>query len=341
MRQLLALLLGLLFFFAGTLVRANDLAGVWEIRFQDAVGQHYLDVFELREDGHYVTHMQSNVPSDRGTYRHQNNVLSLTSRISPQFSRDIPYSLKGGVLSLHFAQPGRDPLIANWQRSTLTRRLPTQVFADRRVPTQLVSTLTDLAEGVRRWQPDAVPTAIRISRLSQGEFETAMHFYSAQAGRELRLRVSAFDVKVSEHGGRQLLMRPLPPGLLDLAAVLPRVYSDSAAAPLRKADLRDWAKAGPVWRVTLEKGKGMAFSGITGERISGDVTGYVERYEADWNYAGELWRQAIEAMMPESDGDGKWPDCDHDLISDCELAFCYWKEPQNKLNKGYCSDYPS
>ena len=40
--------------------------GVWERRYQDAVGQSYLDILELRDDGSYVTHGKSPYRSDRG-----------------------------------------------------------------------------------------------------------------------------------------------------------------------------------------------------------------------------------------------------------------------------------
>ena len=126
MRTFLVLAIGFVLMM-GTTACAEQTSpvGVWEIRYQDAVGQHYLDVLELRDDGGYSTHMQSKVPSDRGTYMLTDDTITFSSFVNPIFSRDIPYLLEDNVLRIMVGAPGiPEPVYADWQRSELVRHLP-------------------------------------------------------------------------------------------------------------------------------------------------------------------------------------------------------------------------
>ena len=40
---------------------------------------------------------------------------------------------------------------------------------------------------------------------------------------------------------------------------------------------------------------------LIGERIEGDVTGYIAQYEADWDRMGEVWRKALDPYRPKAD----------------------------------------
>ena len=212
--------------------------GVWELRYRDAVGQSYLNVLELREDGTYATHMQDATPSDVGRYTLTETMVTFDSQLDPRFSRDVPYQLEGDTtLKLLIAAPGggATPFYVDWTRSPLTRRLPTTEMFARRVPGGLPQIVTALALEAQRWREDAVPTWIRIKALQNGEYETVLHFFSPATTEEMRLRITAFDIKVSTHNGNRTSQTLLPPEFLDLPLVLSKATESNISGALEKS----------------------------------------------------------------------------------------------------------
>lgn len=322
---------------------AQTAVGVWEIRYKDAVGQDYLDVLELTPEGRYTTHMQSNAPSDRGTYSLSDEAISFQSEVNPAFSRDVPYEFEGDVLRVLVGAPGiPQPIYVDWQRSALQRYLPHRGEPDRAVPGELPQTIARLTAARQVDRPDAVPTSITLEAQPHGEYTVVAHIYSEEQNDELRAFISPYHLIYRFNSADRAVKQPLPPEFLDLPAVLEYAAAHQVAGTLRKADLQVWGDHGAVWRLSMNDNSGGAFSAVTGEKIEGDVTGYREQYEADWSEARELWQKAFERFNGDDDDDDEeWPSCNNNVQSSCEAYHCYWKEPQNPLNDGYCSDYPS
>lgn len=319
----------------------NSPAGVWEVRYNDAVGQAYLDVLELRADGTYSSHMQGLTPSDRGTYQVNDGTIAFNSTQDAILSQSFPYLVEDGVLKLYLntTDGAANTPFVEWQPSTILRKLATVDVSNRKVPTGLSHALAAMSRDAVNWREDALPTVVRISSLPNGEFQTEVNLYSPSAVEILRAMITPFDVRVSTGNGQRAPKIPLPVEFIELPEIL---ENTGFTGNLDRANLQVYGDYGAVWSVRMNNRQGAYVSATTGEVIEEDVTGYIEGYEADWNYAGELWRQVLDSMRSESDP--KWPDCDYDLENvECELAGCFWNEDYKTnptLNEGYCRSYP-
>lgn len=314
--------------------------GTWELRYQDAVGQSYLDVLELRQDGSYATHMQGATPSDAGTYTLTDAAIALESSVDPLFSREIPFTLiDDDTLSLMVAPPGStERVYVEWMRSSLVRKLETIDVSARKIPRDLPAVVAGLLAGVKSWQDDAVPTAIRLEAGSNGELTTVLHFLSPKAVEEMRVAITAFDARASVHDGSRALSRPLPVEFMGLPETLAAANEQGVDGPLQEADVQVWGSHGAVWRIATVDGQRASFSAVDGQRIEADVTGYADQYEADWNRAGELWRQASDRWRLIEEA-SSWPNCDTDFEYECLDQGCTWNEPSPALPDGSCVPY--
>ena len=314
--------------------------GVWEIRYQDAVGQSYLDVLELRADGSYTTHMQGVTPSDTGRYELTQDAIAFHSNVDPLFSRDVPFTLPdSGTLSLMVAPlESAQRVYVEWRRSSLARKLQTIELNTQNTPRALPAVVAALHADVRRWHDDAVPTAIRLEAQPNAEFSTVLHFLSPGAAEELRVKITPFDSRSSTHDGGRAASRPLPVEFLDLPDVLEAADEQGAGGAIESAHLQVWGTHGAVWQVQTASGASLWLSAADGRRLDGDVTGYVDQYEADWESAGELWREAADRWKLIEDIES-WPNCDSELEYECLDQGCAWNEPSAALPNGSCVPY--
>jgi hypothetical protein len=343
MRKFLIQMIGLMLAMTTTACAEQTTpVGVWELRYQDAVGQSYLNVLELRKDGTYATHMQDATPSDTGRYTLTDTMVTFESRLDPRFSRDVPYELDGDTtLKLLIVAPGGggNAFYVDWTRSSLTRQLRIIEIFERRVPGDLPSRLAAFASEAQKWKEDAVPTWIRMTARQNGEYETILHFFSPSTMQELRMTVTAYDIKTSTHNGSRTAHRPLPPEFLDLPLLLIKANENQITGPLEKADLSVYEQHGAVWQITMTNRQRGSFSAETGAKIDGDVTGYKAQYEADWNHAGELWRKAMKQWQKD-DSNGEFHTCPMDPIFDHCPDGCYYHSPSPPVvTRGWCSIY--
>lgn len=313
-------------------------AGVWELRYQDAVGQSYLNVLELRKDGTYVTHMQDATPSDTGRYSVSETALFFDSAVGPQFSRDVFFSMEDShTLKLFLTAPGVGEAVAvDWKRSDLRRRLRTWEWFGQRAPGELSTEVAAFLGEARNWREDAAPTAIRMEAGRNRDFNTVLHFFSPSTAEELRMTITPFDVRSSTHEGVRAKQIPLPPAFIDLPLILIKAAESEFEGALEKADLQVWGDYGPVWRLFYANQQGGSFSATSGDRINSDVTSYIAQYEADWNRASDLWRKALEQYRPKPrtadsdfEPDISGPDCNvfcdvYDTQSSCNSAGGDW-----------------
>lgn len=302
--------------------------GVWERRYQDAVGQSYLDILELRDDGSYVTHGKSPYRSDRGAYVIENGTIGFRSSVNQQFSKDAPFKLSGAnTLTLTTTTPFGSE--TEWSRSALSPNLRTVTINDRDIPSGLAGVMmSGLASKAQPWRPDALPTAIDVKPLPNGYYETAMHYYSPSSVEEMVIRVTAYDIAITTGKGDRSYQLPLPPNFMDLPQIVERAGNDRA---LIKASIRAYENAGAAWMSFYDgERRGRTNAALTGEPIKGDVTGYIANYNADWAKAGELWRKA----MARSGANSGRLYTGITTRSDCLLSGGSWKS--NGLGGGWC-----
>ena len=149
-----------------------------------------------------------------------------------------------------------------------------------------------LASEARPWQGDALPTWVRVERMQSGGYQVVFHFFSPSATQEMRITVTEHGIRSSVHDGSRTVSAPLPLIFMDLPRIVSEAQVERFHGALGKADLRVYKGHGAAWMATFDGARtGAAFSGETGERIHGDVTGSIAQYEADWQKTAEIWQR--------------------------------------------------
>ncbi|MEL7028196.1 MAG: hypothetical protein AAGL49_03065 [Pseudomonadota bacterium] len=309
----------------------DDVVGVWEHRYVDAVGQAYLDLFWLREDGTYLTQIQGAGPDDRGRYVVEGASLGLRSDINQAYSKDYPFSRPDGD-TLRLTQMLLGPVDVDWKRSDLKPILRIARHEDRDLPGGLAGVMAAaLTSQAKPWRDDALPTAIFIEPRENGTFETVMHFYSPSTEEEMRLRFGYFDYEVKTFDGSRAFNRPLPPNFVDLPLMIDKAAEHGFDGALKKASLRSFAKHGAAWMASFEGARqGTTISAETGALINEDVTGYIDQYNADWKAVGEIWAQVAAQNAPKTSevDDLDW------ITPDCGITCHIYDNPAECRNEG-------
>ena len=279
----------------------SDPVGTWERRYQDAVGQKYLDVLELFENGTYIKH---GVFPDSGSYIIEDDTIAFRSAVDQRFSRDVTFSLDKDTMKFRFTL--LFPQEEDWVRSSLTRNFRTIDIDGRHVPRALPGVMMSaLVSEARPWQEDALPTWIRLDEKPNGQYDVIFHFYSPSMVEEMRIRVSPYDIKKSTNDGSRTATAALPPNFMDLPQIIALAKDAGLRGKLWRADARVYDGFGAVWMLST-KADGASVSAETGAIIEEDVTGYIAQYNADWQRARELWRKARERARPRSSPFSTW-----------------------------------
>ncbi|WP_428409497.1 hypothetical protein [Hyphococcus sp.] len=277
--------------------------GVWEMRYQDAVGQSYLNILELRQDGSYATHMQDGTPSDGGSYTISNNIIHFESAYDPRLSRDIAFT-RPNASTLEMAIPGLLPVSAEWRRSELKPLFETATVNGREIPLDLPELVASaLATQAIPWREDAWPTWIFVAESPIGRAKLTLTFYSRSSGDMLRLDLSKYAMRSFENDGSRFFQEPLPAQFVDLTDIMEKAKNDGVAGALNTAEMRVFGTAGPAWMLATNGPVGVTYSAQTGARLDGDVTGYIAQYESDWDKLGEIWREAMRKYEKSPDKD--------------------------------------
>ncbi|MCB2099115.1 MAG: hypothetical protein KDE05_15900 [Parvularculaceae bacterium] len=312
---------------------ADGPAGVWEMRYQDAVGQSYFNVLELRPDGSYATYMQDATPDDHGGYALADGALTFTSKVDPRFSQSLPYELQDDRLKIFtasFPGAGVNPPAAEWRRSDALPAFQTKVIAGDELPVGLPGMATAaMASHALPWRADAQPVSLEVEISPPGRgVNVRLRFFSPAANEGLQLNITKYTISSRPLDGARMERRPLPADFTDLAVILDKAASEGVAGAFRRADLKMFEKAGPAWMISPEAPRGATYSAITGERIHGDVTGYIAQYEADWAKNAAIWRQVIAQQKNDGDDLKKAFDNAQDEYDQgiCELDHGSWRD---------------
>ncbi|MCB1672575.1 MAG: hypothetical protein R3F41_16265 [Gammaproteobacteria bacterium] len=278
---------------------ATGPAGFWENRYQDAIGQSYLNVMEQRDDGSYATFMQDSTPDDHGRYSLAGGVLRLQSEVDPRYSRSLPYQWDGDTLKLSvepFPGAGFITVTVEWQRSAALPAFETFNSNGDELPVDLPGLVASaLVSHALAWHEDALPVSLDI-RISPPGRRTrlTLEFFSPSTVEGLRLDLYKYVFSSRVIDGSRMRQQPLPAGFVDLSDILRIAESQGLSGRFQRADLRTYVNAGPAWMILPQGPRGATYSAISGERIEGDVTGYISQYEADWTRNAEIWRQVFE-----------------------------------------------
>jgi hypothetical protein len=201
---------------------------------------------------------------------------------------------------------------------------PTAEFEGKRLPVALAQfALLAQSNLAQAWRDDAILVAVEVEEHQSSDYALVLSFVSPRDNTGMQVRFTPHDSDMHYFRDVHWGDAPLPPDFVDLKPLLEAARKAGMRGALRKAELRVWKGAGPVWRIFPHGPRGVSFSALTGKRIEGDVTGYVAQYNADWNRAAKLWRKAMNRLGPNKEGYREY--CrSHTNFSGCELAGCKW-----------------
>ncbi|MCB2090875.1 MAG: hypothetical protein KDF58_05450 [Alphaproteobacteria bacterium] len=283
----------------------DDPVGIWEVNYQDAVGQHYHDVLELKKDGTYIRY-GTTLYADRGKYSFKDNIIYFESDVNSNIKLQIPYK-RPDSNSLRFEPIVPPNSSQQWTRVNYPPYFRTVEIDDRFIPAEIEQLmLTALQNESQGSYSDIIPTGIDINELKNGQYQINFTFLSSSNNKMLNIRVKPYDlsVKITDNTGfRQI---PITSGFLDFPEIISAAKKAGLKGPVKRADLKAYGKYGAVWFINTP-GQAANISAATGEHIKEDVTGYIANYEADWNHAAQIWAEVMAKYTKKDDKDeGFW-----------------------------------
>lgn len=305
---------------------ATGIAGVWEMRYRDAAGQLYVNVLELRDDGTYASFMADRTPDDQGRYRYADGALKLESDVQARLSGVFPARLDGSrlTLTLPALPPTRQGTEVVWQRSELTPAFDTTQVMGRPVPRELTRFVREAMVGVGlTWQGDALPIGLEVGYGLKGQAEVRLVLYSPASEREMMLTVTRYRVRSRDYAAQPRRRLPLPEQFVELTDVLSRARQQGLQGEFSRASLRTYDPAGPAWMLSSAGPVGATYSALNGERINGDVTGYVAAYEQQATQAVQAWRRLLAGAPTTKE---RQREACREIVakSTCEDVGCSW-----------------
>lgn len=170
--------------------------------------------------------------------------------------------------------------------------LSTHPDGTRALPKELPELMRAATPRARQWRADAIPVAIEFQHRDapnpamRGP-EVRLSFLSPSEGTGLNVTVTEGSARTFAHNQRvNWGTLALPPLFLDLPAAVRIARKNGMKGSVNRANLRIWSPPGapPVlaWMVGDK-----TVNGTTGEIIDFDVTGYIARYNAQWDHAAQ------------------------------------------------------
>jgi hypothetical protein len=170
--------------------------------------------------------------------------------------------------------------------------LTTEADGARQLPKNLPELMHAARQRAQLWRPDAIPVSLKFEDRNapnpkmRGP-EITISFFSPAAGNGLLVRVTPDGARTSEFNQRVNWGRlPLPPVFVDLPAAVRIARKNAMKGAVSRARLDIWSPSGapPVlaWMIGDK-----TVNGATGEIIDYDVTGYIARYNAQWQHAAK------------------------------------------------------
>ncbi len=181
--------------------------------------------------------------------------------------------------------------------------LTTQSDSGRQLPKDLPELIHAATPRAREWRRDAIPVSLKFEHREapnptmRGPAVT-ISFFSPSAGAGLLVTVTTDGARTSEFNQQVRWGKvPLPPVFVDLPAAVRLARNNGMKGQVGHASLRIWSPPGapPVlaWMVGDK-----TINGVTGAIIDFDVTGYIERYNAQWERAAK----GLRALMRSAQG---------------------------------------
>ncbi|MEM7023797.1 MAG: hypothetical protein AAF637_14570 [Pseudomonadota bacterium] len=280
------------------------LVGTWLLEIQLPSPQGPVPVWwTITPDGNYT--IDAGPFSHAGTMTAGGSHFELAATTS-DFRDHGRYEISDwATIVVHGQQgPGR------WHRREPALKLAVVEINAQLIPAE-VPAVTDAARGLARsWQPDALLARVDYDRPSGTRAtppEVELFFFSPSSG--LGLWVNVSTAGTSFFGASRADGLAIPNGFLDLPQAWTIARQYGVAPPLERALLRVWTPEGgePVlaWSIS---GNGAAanIDATEGNRLEGDLSGYVAAYNAQWQEAVAGLRRLLARPRSSSSSSDDW-----------------------------------
>lgn len=267
------------------------LVGTWLLEVQLPSPQGPVPVWwTINPDGSYAI--------DAGPFSHAGTMTAMGSRFdlsasTSDFRDSGRYDVGDWTTIVTYGQlgPGR------WHRRAPVPRLGVASINAQLIPSGIPE-ITDVARAhARRWQPDALLARIdheRHSGASPQPPEIKLFFFSPSTG--LGLWVTVSTEGTSFFGASRADGLAIPNGFIDLPQAWTVARQYGITPPLQRATLQVWTPEGgePVLAWSLSgSGNAVNIDAVEGNRLEGDLSGYVAAYNAQWQEAIEGLRRLL------------------------------------------------
>ena len=280
---------------------APSIVGAWWRFLPNAAGPPALQVFELRDDGVFVTHGVAYL-QDRGRYRFDAGTLSVESDLDPRLRGVMAYALTGADnLTLLLGPPLNQR--QDWTRVDWPQHFSLAVVGGHEVPNALVALVTRSVYGARQgWQPDAVPERLHLEATKNRELQATLDLYAPATGRNLRLTISRFETRVHPYQTPARRRPAFPIDFLDLPEIVRAAQALGYDGRPDRADLLVDPTGRATWGLRFAgagRGKGgVVLDALTGKRITVSANEIMADYNRQWDEAIAGINRLIETHAP-------------------------------------------
>jgi hypothetical protein len=268
------------------------LTGAWERYLPNREAPIAYEVLEFFDNGALILHnAQGGVA---GQYSVDAEALTVGGALGMFWRGPIDYTIDRDVLTLDIASLGAMSR-SEWARVQRDAFFGIEQVDGDVVPSKLPELLAAAMAGAARdWRDDAIPVALKASRLPSGDFAVTLTFVSPRDRSGLQVIVGRWGFVPSVLPSGAWGDHPLPIEFADAPELRRQLATRGNSEPLLAADLRVWSK-GPIWTVTTLGAAGSRtrsdLTATTGEPIVAEApprktmneAEYIASYNAQWN----------------------------------------------------------
>ena len=280
---------------ATTAGESSSIVGTWTTVIPDNAGGQRV-YLEVRKDGTYT--MYSPVYGTAGKF-----VVTLPDHWS-MTATTTTYADQG---TFRLPDPEHLQLIGAagtgiWTRVTQEPYFLEKEVLGQRVPVGLQNFLLNVVTSQRQaWRRDAIPVALHLRAQPPGHeaayFQIIVSLYSPSAGAGRQVAFSPYVEETQDISVGQLSKDPIAAEFADFPTALEIAHKEGMTGSLKRALMLNFGKSGSVWQIF---GSGeMVQVSAAGKALHGDVTGYVDRYNAQWKKAIAGLQARFGAGLPE------------------------------------------
>ncbi|HPE32449.1 MAG TPA: hypothetical protein PLV61_14760 [Parvularculaceae bacterium] len=285
-----------------TAPKPKGLPGAWERIDGPPTDPFSRPVLEFLENGKWRLHQAG--ASESGDYSVDGKTVKFEGGRYNLGGWKQEYAIKGdeltitSTLALPTAPKGAPPLVdvSTWRFIVAPTFVPTEMAGGLAAPAALPEIAVQALMLARERNPSVDVRKVDVEQYLPGAFK--LDFYMMAPDRSgVVVTMDPYHIRVKEFAQAYWGDHALPVAFIDLPKATEIAVANGLVGDMTKADLGNWSGKGAYWRVFSHAGA-VTVNAVNGEVMKGDVTGYVEQYNADWDRALKLLAEAIKKSQP-------------------------------------------